>query len=464
MRHGKPVKRSKWAGDDALRPLVVKGENQARGIRERLGKVPLGRIHASPNLRCRETVEPLANVRSQSVEIDARLSEDADVEEALTLIDEERNGAPVLCASRSMLVDLLVALGVAQEDPASIRCQKGSLWILDRRHGALVDAEYVPPREVPTAELDFERRSVLDLGSTSMSLLVADVQRQEHRIEPVLRRRVELRLGASAERIGPADASRVVRLASEMRDEAKSLGSVELLSVATASLRDAANGQAVSARLARVLDPPLRTLSGAEEARLVYRAARARIDTTGERTLAFDLGGGSLDLAIGCDDRIDYDGSEPIGVTRLHAELVESDPMQHADRERIRDRVRARLEGHAQAIAEQPPTRCIAVGGTARALARLARADEQAVAQEGLRALEISLSELAALTARLLHSTHDERLAMPTVAPRRADLLPTGGLILTTLLEELGLHAMQVSDWGLREGVLLAGSDAIATV
>ncbi|MCP5042135.1 MAG: Ppx/GppA family phosphatase, partial [bacterium] len=76
--------------------------------------------------------------------------------------------------------------------------------------------------------------------------------------------------------------------------------------------------------------------------------------------------------------------------------------------------------------------------------------------------LTVPQGELAALAAKLRRATHEERLRMPTMRARRADLLPTGALILTTLLSELALAELVVSDWGLREGVLLERMESLA--
>jgi exopolyphosphatase/guanosine-5'-triphosphate,3'-diphosphate pyrophosphatase len=98
------------------------------------------------------------------------------------------------------------------------------------------------------------------------------------------------------------------------------------------------------------------------------------------------------------------------------------------------------------------PVRCIVAGGTARALGRLILEEENAA----LRGLLVSADQLEKLAGRLRRSTHEERLDLVGIDARRADLLPTGALILSTVLQSLGLPGMMISDWGIREGVILA--------
>jgi exopolyphosphatase/guanosine-5'-triphosphate,3'-diphosphate pyrophosphatase len=460
VRHGRAIKRSQWTEADELRPLDAKGERQACCIQTMLEDVPLRRICSNSTQRCRQTVERLAADHSLSVEIDARLAgsatADVDPEAALRLIGEKSVAPIVICASGSLIVELLGALGVARDAADSLRCQKGSVWVLERKAGVIVRAEYIPPRESARGE----RRAVLDLGSTSMSLLVADVGPAKGYIQPVLRSRAELRLGASSKQVGAADCDRIVKLGRTMRAEAEGVGCDELISVATASLRNAANGTEVADRLSNVLEGPIRILSGPEEAEIVYRAVRERLGLDGKPTVVIDLGGGSLDLALGRGQKIIYRASEPLGVTRLHAENVRGDPMKRAQVNAVRDRVRSKLKPHLKKLTERKPLRCAASGGTVRALAKLIQAKRGSDKSQGVCGMSILRKELESLAEELRRATHAERVAMPAMRAPRADLLPTGAIILTQLLESLDLPELLVSDWGLREGLLLEESNA----
>jgi exopolyphosphatase / guanosine-5'-triphosphate,3'-diphosphate pyrophosphatase len=161
------------------------------------------------------------------------------------------------------------------------------------------------PRRQSDAKL---RVAVLDLGSTSFHLLVADAS-PTGRIERVVRQRVMLRLGATIAAEGEipkAIAARAVESARALQDLAEEHDADRLIPVATAALRDARNGAAVAGAIARELGTKVRVLSGLEEARLIFGAFRRRVPLGNASALGMDLGGGSLELAIGDDTEVQW--------------------------------------------------------------------------------------------------------------------------------------------------------------
>jgi exopolyphosphatase/guanosine-5'-triphosphate,3'-diphosphate pyrophosphatase len=144
-----------------------------------------------------------------------------------------------------------------------------------------------------------------------------------------------------------------------------------------------------------------------------------------------------------------------LGVTRLHSELCASDPLAADERKALRARVRDLVGPHAARVRRLEPEVAVATGGTINALARRILVRRSGRAEGSLAAMRIPLVELAELADELGRSTHEERLRTPGIDERRADLLPTGAAILHAVAEELDLDGYVVSDWGLREGVLL---------
>ena len=418
---------------------------------------PLVQIFSSTPLRCRETVAELASVRGLGVEFDSRVHEEADASDVLELLAERPEMPTLICAGRRLISELLRTFDVRADDDSAPRCQKGSIWVLQGPGLHVDQAEYISPSEQPTARQAPQRLAVLDLGSTSFSLVVVDVTAEGH-FEPILKQRLTLRLGAHSHAGGPIpeeDCQRAIEAVGRLRAEAESVESEALYPVGTAILRDASNASDLAARMCETLGQPVRLLTGEAEARLAYGAVQHRFGVGEECLLAADLGGGSLELAMGAGARCDWAVSLPLGVTRLRAELVRSSRLSVTEIEAIRERVHELVKPCIDKIEIPGTIRLIVAGGTVRALARLAVAWRKKADRSDLKGMILTRSELEEIFERLESASDEMKLAMPTVQPRRADLMPIGALILSELLEGLDRDALVVSDWGIREGVIL---------
>jgi broad specificity phosphatase PhoE len=443
-----------------MRPLTQAGRAQAHALAASLAPAAPARLLSSPALRCRQTLVPLSLATGLAIELDERLGEGADEAKALELLAPRRDETLVLCThagTATALLERVRAEGASfeEEDP---RCEKGSVWTLERGRSGPWRARYEAPPEPAVDDPDRAaiRFAVLDLGSTSFHLLVADATAAGE-IERVARERVMLRLGSvigDGGRVPEDVCARAVATARQLGAVARAAGAELLFPVGTAALREAGNGRRVADRIGEALGVPARIVSGIEEARLTFAAFRKRLELGSRLALGLDLGGGSLELITGDARDVRWETTLPLGTARLHAALVRRDPMSRDEKSAVRARVRERLGDYREAIARWMPQPCIASGGTIRALARVALA-EAGRDPEAFRGLFVPADELREIERRLVRSTQAERLRMPGMQRRRADLAPTGAVVLRTVVEELGLSGLTVSDWGLREGVIL---------
>ena len=308
------------------------------------------------------------------------------------------------------------------------------------------------------------RCAVLDLGSNSFHLLVADVDGST--VRPVRRQREMLHLGRAVARHGsiPVDLGvRAVATVERFAELARRTGAETLVAVGTEALRTS-RGATLVERLSDAAGSPLAVLDGEEEARLAYLGARAGVDVAGEPTLVLDLGGGSLELAIGVGARIVWATSLPLGASRLSA-LLDVDAsdadgtVSGASLDRLRAHVRDVLDPAVDVVRTHAPTTTIAVGGTVRALARLLAARAERWLPATVNQAPMDLEELAAAARDLNAASTAERARMPSVSSRRADHLHVAATVLEETLRGIGTSggdpSVRVSDWGLREGVLL---------
>jgi exopolyphosphatase / guanosine-5'-triphosphate,3'-diphosphate pyrophosphatase len=301
------------------------------------------------------------------------------------------------------------------------------------------------------------RFAVLDLGSTTFQLLVADAD-TEGSLTPVLRDRVVLNLGrvlAGKGRIPDDVAGRAAETARRLADLSVRMGADHVVPLATSALRDSPDREALASLLGGAVGTDVRFIDGREEARLTFAGVTASVALGQGSTLLLDLGGGSLEVALAGPEGLRWGRSLPIGAGRITGLLVTHDPPTRDERKTVRSAVEEAVAPLVRDVAAAEPARCVASGGTAGALARVLAARRWGFPPGSLNQYEVTVSELRDLTRELATLSLAERLREPGVDERRAELLPAGGWILTSAAGELGAKRLVHSEWGLREGAVL---------
>ena len=301
------------------------------------------------------------------------------------------------------------------------------------------------------------RASILDLGSNSFRLLVADVA-PDGAIQPVLRAREFIRLGgeiASDGSIPEEVIARAVGAAEHLAGLGSRTGAEQSMAVATSAIRDASNRYEVVDRLGEAAGLPIRVIDGQEEARLSFLGVASSIALPPGPHLVLDLGGGSLELAVGSGATPVWTDSVDLGVSRLQADCVTGDPLGTDDIARLRERVRSRLGPIVPSVRELRPDWCVLVGGPNRALVQAATRTSSAWQAPTLNQTWMTKQELEALRDRVVSMPLEERLAVPRLKASRADQLPAAAVIVSAVLDLLDVDHTVVSYWGLREGAIL---------
>lgn len=301
------------------------------------------------------------------------------------------------------------------------------------------------------------RIAAFDLGSNSFHLLIADAH-PDGTFEPVATDKEMLRLGsevAATGMIGEERAEVAVEVVRRFRAMAESQNADEIVACATAAFREATDSLAVVDRIESETGVKVRVISGREEARLIFDAVRASVVIDPGPALALDLGGGSLEVMVGDGRGLDWAVSLKLGVARLTAELVRGDPLTGGDCRRITNAVTKAFVRLMPEISRRRPRLAIGSSGTLETLIRLAASRRDGSAPAGVNQLSVRARELEALSDQLLSMTAAERAELPGVDARRADLLPAGSVLLTTVLDLAGIDEMIGSEWALREGIVL---------
>ena len=304
------------------------------------------------------------------------------------------------------------------------------------------------------------RLGVLDVGSNTVHLLVVDAHLGGRPL-PAAKVKFELRLAELLDADGSLPEQGADQLVEAVRNAsavAEGMGAEDFLAFATSAIRDASNGEQVLGRIRDETGVELTIMSGREEARVTFLAARRWFGWGAGRLLVLDIGGGSLEMAAGGDEEPDLALSLPLGAGRLTRDWLPDDRPDPKGLRDLRKHVRkelARCEPEFTASGE--PDRVVATSKTFRSLARIGGAAPYSEGPYVRRTLR--RSDVRGLAERLGKMRPGERADLPGVSPGRAPQLPAGAIVADAAMEMLGVEEVELCPWALREGLLLRRMD-----
>lgn len=306
------------------------------------------------------------------------------------------------------------------------------------------------------------RLGVLDVGSNTVHLLVVDAHRGGHPT-PMYKDKVYLRLAECLNKSGALTKSgeqSLIKFVSRAREAADEQGCEEMLAFATSAVRDATNSKEVLDRVRGKTGVELKVLSGDDEARLTFLAVRRWFGWSAGQLLCLDIGGGSLELALGIDEMPDLASSVPLGAGRLTREWLTGDPATKSEiaelREYVDDTIAKAIKPFRKA---DPPDRVVATSKTFRTLARLTGA---APSSEGMRVpRELTLPGLRQLIGFVSHMSSKDLAGLEGVSAARAHQLLAGAIVAESAMRHLEVPHLEIAPWALREGVILRRLDMI---
>ncbi len=300
------------------------------------------------------------------------------------------------------------------------------------------------------------RLAAIDVGSNSVHMVIADVARNGHlevvdRVKEMVRlgRRVFVtrRLRADAMELAVRALINFKRLARVRRVE-------KMRAVATSAVREARNRAAFIRRIRRETGIPVEVISGADEARLIFDAARHALGFRGGPHLLVDIGGGSVELALIEDGRPVWMHSLKLGVARLMEQFLHDDPPSRSQLRKLDAHLERKMGALMRKARRAGVTQAVGTSGTINTLVAMSRArrGEELGRLHGARA---SAPELTRLCRELLGANAAMRLEMPGMDAKRVDLMPAAAALVDYILRRSGAPSLVACTWALREGVLL---------
>ncbi len=300
------------------------------------------------------------------------------------------------------------------------------------------------------------RIAAIDCGTNSIHMIVVRI-RPDLSFEVIDREKEMVRLGSGGldgKALTAEAMTATLRTFSRFKRLAESHQVDEILAAATSAVRESANGGEFLAAVERETGISPQVISGTEEARLIHLAAVYGVDVAGASAVVVDIGGGSVEITHGAGSSLRVAKSFKLGVIRLTERFVQSDPLSGRDERKLVGHIEDELSKYLHDIRTAGFDRVIGTSGTILSLGTVATADRRRASDE-IRNLRVPAKQIHRVRKEVVDRSIAERMKMPGLDPRRADLIVSGAVLLDIVLQQLEASEITLCDLALREGLVL---------
>jgi exopolyphosphatase/guanosine-5'-triphosphate,3'-diphosphate pyrophosphatase len=301
------------------------------------------------------------------------------------------------------------------------------------------------------------RVAAIDIGTNSIHMIVAEI-RPDLSFEVIDREKEMVRLGAGGldgRALSVEAMHAALQVLSKFRRLAESHQVDQIIAVATSATREAENGGEFLRAITHQTGIRPRVISGTEEARLIHQAAVYGVSVPGDVAVVIDVGGGSVEVTRGAGSAVDIGRSFKLGVIRLSERFVKTDPLDRRDQRKLVRHIDAEIGRHLDQIARAGFDRVIGTSGTILSLGAVVMAADGRAQGGTLRNRRVSAKQVRRLRKELAPLDLEQRLRVPGLEPRRADLAVAGVILVDEILRRLGAQDITLCDLSLREGLVL---------
>lgn len=301
------------------------------------------------------------------------------------------------------------------------------------------------------------RRAVIDIGTNSIKLLVADV-RGKH-VSPVHEESRQTRLGKNfydTHRLQPESLACTAEAVWEFAEIARERDAENIRVIATSAARDAVNKDDLISTIEKVSGLKVEIISGAQEAAWAFQGVTANSDLAQTPLLLLDVGGGSTEFILGYKGQKHFAESLPLGTVRLLEKFPHNDPPARAEFEKCRDWVKNLLQKSVRPKLEPllrdkhyHGAQLAGTGGTVSILARIEKKMDRFDRDEIERTV-LSFDRIVAHRKKLWDLPLIHRKEVVGLPKMRADVILTGVLIYESVMQEFGFDQLRISTRGLR--------------
>lgn len=301
-----------------------------------------------------------------------------------------------------------------------------------------------------------QKIAAIDVGTNSFHAIIATVT-DKGALRVISREKEMVRLGESAsdiKRLSDSAMERGLKAMSRFSIMAKK-ANVQVRAIGTSALREAENSDEFIAMVEEESNIHIEVISGIEEARLIYVGVSNALPIITQKALVIDIGGGSTESAIGQFGKLLHVHSAKLGALRLTQRFFADGLVTHERVQACRTFINGELSACIQSIKKTGFDSVIGCSGTIHALTAMIFAEKQRKLPETLNGISIQSEDIHSMINTLINSPlTKDRLLLPGMETKRADIIVAGALILEHYLSALNISKIMISAYALREGIV----------
>jgi exopolyphosphatase/guanosine-5'-triphosphate,3'-diphosphate pyrophosphatase len=314
------------------------------------------------------------------------------------------------------------------------------------------------------------RRAVIDVGTNSVKLLVADIQGRE--VHPVCEDSIQTRLGQGFYETRRLQAAPIAKTADAVRtfaQKARELKAGSVRVIATSAARDAINPDELIFAIESAAGLRVEIISGEKEAEWAFHGVTTDHALANEPLLLLDVGGGSTEFILGQGEHKHFQESFPLGTVRLMEKVPHSDPPRREElnecrvwlarflETEVQPKLAPRMNWKNEVHSAKTGLRLVGTGGTASILARMELQTDD-FNREHIEGTRLSIERVRWQVRHLWSLPFAEREKIIGLPPKRADVILTGAVIFEAVMEQFGFPELRVSTRGLRFAAVMDGA------
>lgn len=295
--------------------------------------------------------------------------------------------------------------------------------------------------------------AVIDLGTNTCNLLIAEISGKDYRLLHQGKEGVKLgKGGINKNQLTDEAFHRATQALKKHRETIRLFEAEKVITLATSAVRDAANRAEFAAHLLNETGLGLTIISGEEEARLIFEGVKLALGTIPDQALILDIGGGSNEFIQTSSNAVHWKESFPLGMARVVEQFPISDPISDDEIAAIEtyfEKGLAKLWGQ---INGTPVSGLIGCSGAFDTLADLI--DQTPPGTKTRITQRIYLNDFEAISKQIIQSTKAQREQMTGMEPLRVEMIVPSFIFIRLLVQRLNITHITQTDFALREGVL----------